>query len=227
MTDRGADWFRNTDWSPEIAGAFQKRLTRARGQRDEYLAIQAMTLAGGHPQAALELSRQFFETRQIPFRDSDVFWTMATAYRRMGDFNAAVEHFLKALDVERQRTNVQGLSRFDLPYMVAVHGLTDWYDTALKIQQEFDLTTPFPMTGFQVQCARALIAADRGQGDAAQEAAAQALELAGQTSNAIGAQDDIGLVGEVPKDVLCRLRQLAHGTRPWWARLWSEVTGSR
>jgi hypothetical protein len=39
------DWYRQESWNHEAASNFEMRLSRARGQRGEYLRIQALTLA--------------------------------------------------------------------------------------------------------------------------------------------------------------------------------------
>jgi hypothetical protein len=51
------DWFRNTEWTAEIAAGFETRLARSR-DKAQYLTIQAYTLIATHPEVAAGLARR-------------------------------------------------------------------------------------------------------------------------------------------------------------------------
>ncbi len=48
---------------------FYSKLKRARSQRDQYLAIQALTLADDHPRTSLRLLDEYFVSRKDEFDD--------------------------------------------------------------------------------------------------------------------------------------------------------------
>src|SRR5262245_11857372 len=48
------EWFRNVNWSEPIERTFNEKLRRAR-RKEQYLRIQASTLARSHPEIALKL----------------------------------------------------------------------------------------------------------------------------------------------------------------------------
>ena len=63
------DWYRNEDWNESIEEHFYSKLKRARSQRDQYLVIQALTLADNHPKVTLRLVSEYFESRKDQFDD--------------------------------------------------------------------------------------------------------------------------------------------------------------
>jgi hypothetical protein len=58
------DWYRNKDWNESIEENFYSKLKRARTQRDQYLVIQALTLADKHPDVTIRLVCVNFESRK-------------------------------------------------------------------------------------------------------------------------------------------------------------------
>ena len=53
------DWFRNTTWNDDVARRFEEKLRRAR-RKEQYLRIQACTLATTYPHVALDLLERYF-----------------------------------------------------------------------------------------------------------------------------------------------------------------------
>src|SRR5207248_662790 len=53
------EWFRNATWNAAVAQVFEEKLRRAR-RKEQYLRIQASTLAASHPQVALDLLERYF-----------------------------------------------------------------------------------------------------------------------------------------------------------------------
>ena len=54
------DWFRNTTWNKSVERAFDEKLRRAK-RKEQYLRIQACTLARSYPEVALKLLDRYFE----------------------------------------------------------------------------------------------------------------------------------------------------------------------
>lgn len=55
-----AEWFRNARWNESVERSFNEKLRRAR-RKEQYLRIQASTLACSHPEVALRLLDRYFE----------------------------------------------------------------------------------------------------------------------------------------------------------------------
>jgi len=82
------DWYRNEAWNPDIEKAFFEKLSRARSQRDQYLAIQAIELAPHLPHAALKLVDHYFETRKSDSDYLQVLLAKVFAYEALKDIIA-------------------------------------------------------------------------------------------------------------------------------------------
>ena len=50
------EWYRNTEWSDEIAAEFERRIERSRTQKAQHLSLQGYHLIRNHPEI-----RQYFE----------------------------------------------------------------------------------------------------------------------------------------------------------------------
>jgi hypothetical protein len=206
MTD---DWYRNTTWTPAIREAFFSRLARARGQRDQYLAIQAITLVDTSPGAALDLAGTYFETRSNGFDDARVLDGMARALLRLDDLPAALATYRRLLAHEAAHPNVQTGARFDLPYLVAVRGLAREYPLALEVIGSADAGAAiFQVHRFKLHAAQALIAAARGHRDEARRHAQAALDEASLDGAGLPRHPGLGRVGDEHAATLDRLRSL-------------------
>ena len=83
-----ADWFRNTTWDGIIERAFDEKLRRAR-RKEQYLRIQACTLARSHPEVALKLLDRYFEL-QDDFDHAQAHVDRATALLALGRVGEAL-----------------------------------------------------------------------------------------------------------------------------------------
>jgi len=72
-------WFRQETWDEGIEQDFLARLSRSRSQRDQYLVIQALTIAKTFPSVALRLADHYFETKKDNFEDVRALSTKADA----------------------------------------------------------------------------------------------------------------------------------------------------
>jgi len=97
------DWFRHKTWNTPIEEEFFARLARSRSQRDQYLVIQALTIADAFPAVALKLVDQYFATKKDGFEDVRAFMARAHAYIAQASFAEAVVAMKDVLAVERLR----------------------------------------------------------------------------------------------------------------------------
>ena len=94
------DWYRNETWDDEIEREFFAKLKRARSQRDQYLAVQALSLAEPCPEVAIQLTHHYFETRTDSFNDARPLLARARAYRPLTNVQSAIEAYQAAIDKE-------------------------------------------------------------------------------------------------------------------------------
>lgn len=107
----GADWFRNTTWNDTIERTFDEKLGRAR-KRDQYLRIQACTLAHSHPEVALRLLDRYFALND-DFDHAQAHVDRATALLSLGRVDEALAAYEAALaresafpNLRRRRTSI-------------------------------------------------------------------------------------------------------------------------
>ncbi|TCJ40946.1 M48 family metallopeptidase [Parafrankia sp. BMG5.11] len=90
-------WYRNTDWSDEIAADFERRLARSRHQKAQNLSLQGFHLIARHPDVAVDLLE-----RAIAFGDEfetpRALLYLATAKVALGDIDGALGAYETALD---------------------------------------------------------------------------------------------------------------------------------
>ena len=143
------DWFRNTTWSDSIQEAFFARLKRARSQRDQYLAIQALTLVDNHPETTLELVDFYFETRKSTFDDGRALEARADAHLRLGDLDLALAAYRDVLAHEREHPGFTGTAFVDYPYLVATNAVEAEYEGALEELLAHSEEAMFPIHRFK------------------------------------------------------------------------------
>ena len=92
-----ADWYRNQDWNGEIEEQFFAKLARARSQRDQYIVLQALTLAESHPEVTLRLVDYYFETRTDNFDDGRARMAASRANFALGGYEKALDDYLEGM----------------------------------------------------------------------------------------------------------------------------------
>jgi hypothetical protein len=209
------DWYRNTEWTSAIEGEFERRLARARGQRSEYLRIQAITLAKqGLP--GLALPAIHLAKRQLDLSPAGIFaaqmWaTIAKAYITLGQPSDVVDAYRQSVRLEAERPNVRGNHYIDFAWYVATNSAVELYPEVLatveRNMQEQDLV--FPLTQYRLFGALALIAADSGDTDEARRMAKNAISAAKKERSPFWRNPLIGLVKGGTDVVRARLEQLA------------------
>lgn len=197
------DWFRNTTWSESVEHAFEAKLHRASGKQ-QYLRIQACTLAPSHPEVALELLERYFEMPDSVDR-AQAHVDRATALLALGRVNEAIASYESALAHEAAFPNLGTQAYLDLPYLVATRRVHELYDRAVRLLAAHETRPVFPVEHFRWHAARALIAADTEQHSIAAVHAEHALAAAAREHSGFRHHPSLGLVGEDYNSVVSKL----------------------
>jgi tetratricopeptide (TPR) repeat protein len=198
-------WYRNTEWNETIALAFDQKLKRAR-DKSQYLRIQACIIASSHPQVALELLERYFALGN-DFDHAQAYVDQATAYLALGNVSAAIEAYEAALKRERAFPNVRTDAYLELPYLIAINGISEHFNRALKILSGSERRLMFPVARFKYHAARAIILSKTDPSSARTEAQA-ALEAAATDHSGFRYHPTIGLVSERHAAALSKLQEL-------------------
>ncbi len=205
------DWYRNTEWNAEIRDAFMAKLSRARSQRDQYIAIQAISLANSAPEGALELCEFYFDTRKDDFDDVRVRLARATALVALGRVDAAAAAYKDLLAEEAGNDTLKVGGEMEYAVFVAEHRLTGRYAEVETMLGRPPAATLFPMDGFRWHAVKAVTRAHAGDAAAARQHADLALAEAARTTSGISRHPRLGLVGDSHKDLRERLAAIAAG----------------
>jgi Tfp pilus assembly protein PilF len=213
MTD--TDWYRNSTWTSEIAEQFEARLVRSRGQRGEYLRIQAWTLAEACRSEcavpAIALARRHLELFPTGINAAQMHAAIAKAAVTLGDTALAVDAFRSAVVCELARPNVRGYHYIDFAWFVATKGLAPHYEEALaameQVMQKQDLA--FPVNQYRYFAALALISANTGDLQNARLMARNALSAASQERGPFWRLPSLGLVSRQKDTTRSELERLA------------------
>jgi tetratricopeptide (TPR) repeat protein len=220
------DWFRRTAWAAEDQRDFRARLARARAEnRAQYLRIQAGTLAGhdrNNVPFALALLDELLETYPESLEVATALSQKAKCLYELGEVEAAADAYAASAQRMRDVPKMVTDGWLDFALMVAIERLHSRYDEVLAILDEFAADWPLMLASqhFRLHASRALIAAERGDGEAAGHAAL-ALEAAEATDSGMPRRRSLGLVRGYD-DLRGRLESLSGargGPRTMLARL--------
>ena len=190
----GTEWFRNKEWNAEIASSFNERLGRAR-RKEQYLRIQASTLANTHPTVSLELLDRYFELPD-DFDHAQAHVDRATALLTLGRTDEAIEAYEAALTREAAFPKLLTGAYLEMPFLVAVGKIRNMYERSLELLEAHEDRLMFPVDHFRWHAAKALIAADSQLSEVATRHANQALEAASAQQSGFRYHSSVGLVKE-------------------------------
>jgi hypothetical protein len=194
------DWYRNTEWSDDTRQAFFAKLKRSRSQRDQYLAIQALSLAPHMPEAALELAAHYFETRTDDFDDNRVRLAKARAYCAAGRLDDAAENYRDAALADATNPTFKTNSAVEYARFVVENSLSHRYREVAHWMGDVEADFLLPREGYLWHGIRAVIAAENENQLEARRHAALALEYAARTRSSIASHPNLGLVSSQDLD---------------------------
>ena len=200
------DWFRNTTWNGAIERAFDEKLRRAR-RKEQYLRVQACTLARSHPEVALKLLDRYFVLKD-DFDHAQAHVDRATALLALGRVDEALAAYETALAREAVFPNLQTQAHLDLPYIVATLGIRDQYRRARELLALHESRLMFPVDRFRWHAAQALIAAATGEAGSVRDHAERALEAASRDHSEFRYHPSVGLVPQPFEGVVKKMEAL-------------------
>ena len=198
-------WFRNTTWNEAVERRFNEKLHRAR-RKEQYLRIQACTIARSHPEVSLRLLNQYFELND-DFEHAQAYVDQATALLALGRVNEAIESYNAALAREAEFPKLQTQAYLDLPYLIATNGIRQKYDHAIQLLEKYKARLTFPVERFCWNAAYALIAAETNDAASAKMYAQSALEAAALDHSGFRYHPTAGLVTGAYDDIVRKLKK--------------------
>ena len=200
------DWYRNEEWSEAIESKFFEKLKRAR-QKEQYLRIQACTIARRAPDVALSLLEQYFELSD-DFDHAQAYCDMATAYIAKGEIENAINSYGNAFDRESAFPNLKTDAYILYPLLIVENKLTNLYQSANEVLNEHFYRLMFPVDHFRWHAAKAIISAESGSDEQAVNHADQAFDAAQIKKSGFRFRQNLGLVGKEYKGVVNELRAI-------------------
>ena len=194
------EWYRNTEWSDEIAADFESRLARSRHQKAQNLSLQGLHLIPAHSHVARDLLKRAVALDD-QFETPRAMANLAKAHLALGDVDAALETYEAALERQLEQPNFIALQPVDYIFLVGVFARSDRLPAAEPIADALPdegIFGPDP----QVFAAKALVFAMTGRDDDARRNASRALPL-------MADMPDVAALGIDIADIRRRLRKLA------------------
>jgi len=186
------DWYRNITWDDSIEAAFNRKLSRSK-LKEQYLRVQASTLAKTHPEVSLKLLERYFEMPDESYH-AQAYVDRATACLALGRVDEAIEAYEAAIAREEKFPELATQAHLELPFTIAVGRVREQYDRALEALDKYSERMLFPVDFFKWHAAKAIVAADQDQPDRASKQAAEALRQAERTFSGFESHPTSGLV---------------------------------
>lgn len=216
------DWFREPCLSEDAKAEFERRLSRSRSSRPEYLRIQAGSLlSAGAPNDALELVNRILSD----YPDHLTAWILdqqADCLRALGRSDEAVEAYIHTLEEMKRDRGLQCHAQFSLASLVYDLRRDSLYQPALEYLTEFwDSDPMFPAHEMQQFGWTAILLDRLGQSEDAKPPARRALAAAAKQRSKAANHPTLGLVGDRHSEMRTELERIVGSPFP------SDPNGAR
>jgi hypothetical protein len=201
-------WYRNRIWNLVIEEQFFAKLARSRCQREQYLVIQALTIARTYPEVTLQLIDNYFSTKTNDHDDIRALNAKAEAYLAKNHINAAITAMKAVLEIEKIKPGQKTLVFVDYPYLVATLKIKSEYTSALLILKERVTDLTFPVSIFMWNSAMSLISSEANDIVRAKHFAGAALDAAKIKKTGFQFYQKLGLVGSEHKATIAKLKKI-------------------
>lgn len=206
--ERPPEWFRNATWDESIERTFNEKLRRAR-RKEQYLRIQASTLARRHPEVALALLDRYFVLPD-DFDHAQAYVDRASALLALGRTADAISAYEAALAREAAFPKLLTQACLHLPYLIATLSLRERYPRALEALALCEgRGMMFAVDRFLWHATHAIIAADSGDAEIGTGHAEKALAAASAESSGFRHHPSVGLVTSAYDSVIARMKSLS------------------
>ncbi len=205
------DWYRRTEWTESDREAFLVRLKRSRTRYDkaQYLRIQAGYLGAIHPSAALELLHMVVEEFPEPGQLAQAHLQIALCRLRLGDPDAALAEFRRALEQESSYPQALTNAFLDFATFAIARERRDLYEEVARVLREREKRLLFPVDHYRFHAALAVVTEAAGDARDAALHARLALATAELKHSGFRYHPAVGLVGEQDEALQRRLTTLA------------------
>jgi tetratricopeptide (TPR) repeat protein len=195
------DWFRRPTWDESDQVDFFAHLSRSRGvaYKAQYLRIQASHFETSGSLDLIRVALILLEKILIEFPAENelavTYYQKASCLAKLGRIGEAAICYRLAIETESKLPRWGTRAYISFGRLVAENGLTDLFDEALEMLDEFKRKgIEFPRDVYEKAGIRAIIAAQRKETERAKGFAAIALDAASKTHSGFRYHPGIGLV---------------------------------
>lgn len=206
-------WYGKKTWSARDAADFERRLARSRGQKAQYMKLQASQLAdtgkASVAPAAIELANRYLLEEPDGIFEVEAHVTIAKAKASLADVAGALQAYRTAVKVEKRKRNPHFCSYLDYAWYAVEQGASDSYDDvlkALRLTEEEDLV--FPLTQYKYFGSLALISSAAKDRANARRMARNALEAAKRAAP-FSRHKGVGVVRSIDPAMRKKIERLA------------------
>jgi tetratricopeptide (TPR) repeat protein len=209
----GRDWFRKETWSADDAADFERRLSRSRGQRSQYIKLQAWHLAGTKKPnlaaPAIELAKRYLQEDPGGLFEAEAQLIIAEASTTLRDTDGALRAYREALDVESRKHRLRSYAYLQYAWYAVTNELTGEFENVLKAMEQMDKADLiFPINQYKYFGSLALISEAFGDIENARRMARDAVE-AEKKGGPFSRHKDAGIVRGIDASILRKLRRVA------------------
>ncbi len=213
------DWYRKTTWESDDQRDFFARLARARGDlsKAQYLLIQASYLAKtGDPKlllGALTLLDLMIERYPSQHFSASAYFKKAICLQILGRLWDAIQSYRLSFSAQRTFPNWRTDAAINFGMLVVRHELTELYDEALSLLEEFTPSHMFPSEEYGYFATKAILADYHNESSFAFEYAQKALQAKAIEDSGLRYHPKFGLVTQSVPEIDERFANICNTQR--------------